>query len=78
MADACLTAIGVETTAAAVAGLYGDFLDGWLVDPSDAGMPYPAGLVVRPRPLLMSDVETAADIAGEAVQLAEALLARSQ
>ncbi|MGV1007393.1 MAG: 2-phospho-L-lactate transferase [Dermatophilaceae bacterium] len=77
-ADACLAAIGVETTAAAVAGLYADFLDGWLVDPSDAGMPYPAGLVVRPRPLLISDVDAAADIAGEALQLAEALLARGR
>ena len=35
MADACLTAIGVETTAGAVAGLYADFLDGWLVDTAD-------------------------------------------
>ena len=77
-ADACLSAIGVEATAAAVAELYADFLDGWLVDPSDAGMPYPPGLVVRPRPLLMSDVEAAGDIAGEALQLAEALLARSR
>lgn len=72
-ADACLSAIGVKATAAAVAELYADFLDGWLVDPSDAGMPYPPGLVVRPRPLLMSDVEAAGDIAGEALQLAEAL-----
>ncbi|MGB8381826.1 MAG: 2-phospho-L-lactate transferase [Dermatophilaceae bacterium] len=77
-ADACLSAIGVQATAAAVAELYADFLDGWLVDPSDAGMPYPPGLVVRPRPLLMSDVEAAGDIAGEALQLAEALLARSR
>ena len=35
-ADACLEAIGVEATAAAVGGLYEDFLDGWLVDPADA------------------------------------------
>ncbi len=77
-ADACLAAIGVETTAAAVAQLYADFLDGWLVDPSDAGMPYRPGLVVRPRPLLMSDVEAAGDIAGEALDLAEDLLARNR
>lgn len=77
-ADACLSAIGVDSTAAAVGALYADFLDGWLVDPSDAGMPYPPGLVVRPRPLLMSDVEAAGDIAGEALELAEALLARSR
>ena len=36
-ADACLAAIGVESTAAAVAALYADFLDGWLVDDADAG-----------------------------------------
>jgi LPPG:FO 2-phospho-L-lactate transferase len=69
-ADACLTAIGVETTAAAVAGLYQDFLDGWLVDDADAGVAWPARLVVRGRPLLMSDVEAAAAIAGAALDLA--------
>ena len=36
-ADACLSAIGVEATAGAVGGLFADFLDGWLVDPGDAG-----------------------------------------
>ncbi len=77
-ADACLAAIGVDTTAAAVADLYADFLDGWLIDPSDAGMPYRPGLVVRPRPLLMLDIETAGEIAGEALELAQALLARSR
>ena len=35
-ADACLDAIGVEVAAQGVAGLYEDFLDGWLVDPADA------------------------------------------
>ena len=36
MADACLTASGVETSAVAVAGLYADFLDGGLGDTADA------------------------------------------
>ena len=70
MADACLTAIGVPTSAAAVAGLYDDFLDGWLVDDADAGSmtsPHPA---VRSRPLLMTDVASAADIAADALDLA--------
>lgn len=68
-ADACLAAIGVEATAAAVAGLYADFLDGWLVADDDAsGMP--AGrLAVRARPLLMSSITASADIAGAAVDL---------
>src|SRR5437868_2970315 len=36
MADACLTAIGVETSARAVAEHYGlGLLDGWLVDETD-------------------------------------------
>jgi LPPG:FO 2-phospho-L-lactate transferase len=73
-ADACLAALGLETTAGAVAGLYDDFLDGWLVDdstPSDAAsVRRRPGLVVRSRPLLMSDVDAAAGIAGAALDLA--------
>lgn len=78
-ADACLAAIGVESQAGAVAGLYADFLDGWLVAPQDesatraavgtrAGAPQ-----VRGVPLLMSDVEAAAELAGEALALATTL-----
>ena len=50
----------------AVAGLYEDFLDGWLVDPDDdGGRRWAARLVeVLDRPLLMTDVDAAADIAG--------------
>jgi LPPG:FO 2-phospho-L-lactate transferase len=70
-ADACLTAIGVECTAQAVAGLYADFLDGWLVDDLDeAGTGFPPRLEVQARPLWMNDIETTADIAGAAVDLA--------
>jgi LPPG:FO 2-phospho-L-lactate transferase len=76
MADACLTAIGVETTAGAVAGLYADFLSGWLVDDADTALATPTTpttpghLVVRSRPLLMTDVTASADIAGAALDLA--------
>jgi LPPG:FO 2-phospho-L-lactate transferase len=75
MADACLEAIGVEITAAGVAGLYADFLNGWLVDTSDGALATaPAGRpVVRARPLLMSDVEATAAIAGAALGLAREL-----
>ena len=70
-ADACLSAIGVECTAAAVAGLYADFLDGWLVDDLDEpGIGFPPRLEVQARPLWMNDLETTADIAGAAVELA--------
>lgn len=74
-ADACLDAIGVETTAEAVAGLYADFLAGWLVDDRDESAAAAlasggGGPVVRTLPLLMTDVPAAARIAGESLDLA--------
>ncbi|MEP7194559.1 MAG: 2-phospho-L-lactate transferase [Actinomycetota bacterium] len=70
-ADACLSAIGVDPTTQAVAGLYADFLDGWLIDDSDAPAEgFESRLEVATRPLWMHDIETAADIAGAAVDLA--------
>jgi LPPG:FO 2-phospho-L-lactate transferase len=74
-ADACLRALGVESTSAAVAGLYADFLDGWLVDEQDP-MIERADLVVTHRPLLMSTIEAAADIAGDALAIAGQLATR--
>ncbi|MFL6240033.1 MAG: 2-phospho-L-lactate transferase [Actinomycetes bacterium] len=79
MADACLRAIGVDTTAYAVARHYGPrseggLLDGWLVDESDkdaADRLDEEGLAARAVPLWMHDVETTAAIATEALQLAE-------
>jgi 2-phospho-L-lactate transferase len=74
MADACLTAIGVETSASAVAAHYGaGLLDGWLVDDQDkdaVDAPELAGIAVRSRPLYMSSVAAAAEIAKAAVGLA--------
>jgi LPPG:FO 2-phospho-L-lactate transferase len=70
-ADACLSAIGLECTSQAVAGLYADFLQGWLVDDADwpaAG--FAPGLEVQPRPLWMNDLDTSADLAGAALDLA--------
>jgi LPPG:FO 2-phospho-L-lactate transferase len=74
-ADVCLQTIGVESTSAAVAGLYADFLDGWLVDEDDP-MTGRAGLAVTARPLLMSSVQAAADITGAALALAHGLATR--
>jgi LPPG:FO 2-phospho-L-lactate transferase len=68
-ADTCLEAIGVASTAGAVAGLYEDFLDGWLVAEEDGDVVSSGRLAVEARPLLMSSVEAAADIAGAAVDL---------
>jgi LPPG:FO 2-phospho-L-lactate transferase len=73
MADACLTAIGVETTAEAVgrhlgARADGGVLDGWLVHTGDsADVP---DVEVRAVPLLMSDVEATAEMARRALELA--------
>jgi LPPG:FO 2-phospho-L-lactate transferase len=69
-ADACLAAIGVESTASAVAGLYEDFLDGWLVSTEDAASVRLPRAAVHGRPLLMSSRAAAADIAGAALALA--------
>jgi LPPG:FO 2-phospho-L-lactate transferase len=77
MADACLTAIGVPTTAAAVAAHYGaGLLDGWLVDEQDktaADDETLAGITVRALPLYMTDLAASAQIAGAAVDLAREL-----
>ena len=76
MADACLTAIGVETSAAAVARLYGpELLDGWLVHESDADAAGDDinGIAVRARPLYMTDLDATAAIARAALDLAAEL-----
>ena len=77
MADACLTAIGVQTSAAAVAAHYGaGLLDGWLVDEQDkaaADAPELAGIAFRALPLYMTDVSASAEIACTAVALAQEL-----
>jgi LPPG:FO 2-phospho-L-lactate transferase len=74
MADACLTAIGVQTTAAAVAAHYGpELIGGWLVDTRDkdaVDAPELAGIAVRARPLYMTSVPATAEIARAAVELA--------
>jgi LPPG:FO 2-phospho-L-lactate transferase len=75
MADRCLAAIGVDTTAEAVGRHFGaradgGLLDGWLVHESDAAdVP---GVAVRAVPLLMTDVEATAAMARAAVELAGA------
>ena len=70
MADACLSAIGVETSAAAVAEHLGsDLLDGWLVDEIDSDVEV-EGIEVRSRPLYMSDPQTTEALARAAVDLA--------
>lgn len=81
MADACLSARGIETTAAAVALHYGarereGILDGWLVDTSDADyVPdiQAAGIECASVPLFMTDVTVTARMAQQALELAQGI-----
>ncbi|MGW4163250.1 2-phospho-L-lactate transferase [Streptomyces sp. NPDC004788] len=74
MADKVLAAVGVESTAAAVARHYGsDLIDGWLVDTVDAGAVADveaAGIRCRAVPLMMTDLDATAAMAREALTLA--------
>ncbi|GGR69237.1 2-phospho-L-lactate transferase [Streptomyces roseolus] len=75
MADKVLAAVGVESTAAAVARHYGSgLLDGWLVDTVDADSVADveaAGIACRAVPLMMTDVDATAEMARAALALAE-------
>ena len=85
MADKVLAAIGVDSTAAAVARHYGSrssggLLDGWLVDERDADAVADveaAGISCRAVPLLMPDPERAADMARAALDLSRTLRPRA-
>lgn len=78
MADACLRAIGVPTTAGAVAAHYGarssgGILDAWLVDTVDAdevASVSALGIDCIAMPLLMTDPDATARMAEEALRLA--------
>ncbi|NEA30892.1 2-phospho-L-lactate transferase [Streptomyces sp. SID13031] len=81
MADKVLAAIGVESTAGAVARHYGSraadgVLDGWLIDTSDAAQLESiaaAGIHAQAVPLWMTDEDTTAALASAALTLAEAV-----
>jgi LPPG:FO 2-phospho-L-lactate transferase len=78
MADSCLSAIGVETAADAVASHYGvrrdgGLIDGWLVDDVDSAVVdglVAKGFAARAVPLMMNDVEATAAMAVAALDLA--------
>lgn len=76
MADKVLAAVGVESTAAAVARHYGPgLLDGWLVDTADAAAVAEveaAGIRCRAVPLMMTDPAATAAMARAALELAGA------
>ena len=78
MADACLAAIGVETSAYAVGAHYGarsggGVIDGWLVDSDDSAAVEKLqadSIRARAVPLWMTDVDATAGMAREALDLA--------
>ncbi len=77
MADACLQAEGIETTAQAVAAHYGSrssggLLDAWLVDTSDADSVdaiTASGIACKAVPLFMTDVQASSEMARQAIEL---------
>jgi LPPG:FO 2-phospho-L-lactate transferase len=79
MADAVLAAIGVDSSATGVAAHYGPrssggILDGWLVHTDDAAAVSDVagiGISCEAAPLLMTDMEAAAEMAATALRLAE-------
>ncbi|MGF1661851.1 MAG: 2-phospho-L-lactate transferase [Kineosporiaceae bacterium] len=74
MAESCLRTVGVPASAAAVAGLYADLLDAWVVDPVDeagARAGGPAGVDVVAHPALMTDLAAAAALAGTVLAAAD-------
>ncbi|WP_406286120.1 2-phospho-L-lactate transferase [Embleya sp. NBC_00896] len=75
MADRVLEAVGVRTSASAVAQHYGPgLLDGWLVDTADEASVAEveaAGIRCRAIPLMMTDVEATAEMARAALALAD-------
>ena len=72
MADKCLTALGLETSATSVAAQYGDLLDAWLIADSDSDQVTAItelGIKCESAPLLMVDDLAAKEIAARAIAM---------
>ena len=70
MADKCLSALGLETSATSVAAQYGDLLDAWLIADSDDDQVLAItnlGIKCESAPLLMIDDQAAKEIAAKAI-----------
>lgn len=73
MADRLLPAVGAEVSCAGVAGLYSDFLNGWLIDEVDANRAEEIralGVRVAVAQTIMDTPDIAADVATAALALA--------
>jgi len=83
MADACLSAIGVETSAGAVAAHYGarssgGLIDAWLIDVADSHLVdaiTSLGIECVAIPALMTDVDATATIAARCLEVADRIRA---
>lgn len=76
MADRLLPVVGAEVSADAVAGLYADFLDGWVIDTADAERAAAVtalGVAVRVTDTIMRTPDVAAAVAGTVLDLAAEL-----
>jgi LPPG:FO 2-phospho-L-lactate transferase len=72
MADKCLTALGLETSATSVAAQYGDLLDAWLIADTDdehVSAVTNLGIKCESAPLLMTDDQAAKEIAMRAIAM---------
>jgi len=72
MADKCLTALGLDTSATSVAEHYGDLLDAWLIADSDnnqVSVITELGIKCESAPLLMTDDQAAKEIAMRAIAM---------
>ena len=72
MADKCLTALGLETSAFSVAKLHSEYLDAWLIadgDEKQVGEVERLGIKCKSTPLLMSDDQASQDIAQAAINM---------
>jgi LPPG:FO 2-phospho-L-lactate transferase len=85
MADQLLTGLGIEISASGVARHHGargagGVLDGWLVDTADAaelGSIEAAGIAARAVPLYMTDAAATAQLARDALDLADSVSTRA-
>ena len=79
MADRLLPAVGCDVSAAAVAGLYGDFLDGWVMDEVDVEQTeqVPAGVTTATTQTIMHNPSIAAAVAEVVIALGDTLVDRA-
>lgn len=76
MADKLMPLVGAEVSAAGVAGLYADFLDGFLIDDQDAGARHEIeahGVRPEATQTMMHTPEDAASLAKRALELASSV-----